>query len=247
MSCIENSKRYFLRGEFLVSKNKEKITESLRSEQRAKRRKTNLILNSLIVVVLLLIVIVSVNIFGKDDGKKVEKNTEQTVASTVKEESNKDDEQSQASDGDKEDAVDEEDSNTEEQDLDEEEGQSEEEVTEDGTEIEDAPIVTEGGTSPNVNKTIKNPGWEPVGTSQTEPAQDYNRSGVDWNEQVQAVSHATGFDQGKGDILVRLENNGPKKSAATVIIKETNKKYRVYLEWVDGKGWKPALVEERAN
>ena len=33
---------------------------------------------------------------------------------------------------------------------------------------------------------------------------------------MRAISSATGFDQGKGDILIKIGNNGPKKSTATV-------------------------------
>ncbi len=213
-----------------MKNNKDKITESLRSQQRAKRRKTNLILNSLIGVVLLLIVIVSVTIFGKDD-----RSPEQTVANTVNEESDTDDQKSKASDQVEKKSSDAKEENTKEKDLNKEDNQDEEEVIDGETEIDDEQVVG------------SNPEWEPVGTTQIEPAQDYDRNGVDWNEQLQAVSHATGFDQSKGDTLVRLGNNGPKKSKATVVIKETNTKYQVYIEWTDGEGWKPVLVEEVTN
>ena len=49
------------------------------------------------------------------------------------------------------------------------------------------------------------------------------------------------------DTLIKIGNNGPKKSTATVLIKETNQKFRVNIEWIDGEGWKPALVEEVNN
>jgi len=238
---------YFLfeRGELVLKNDKELQTEKSRSNQRAKRRKTNLVLNSLIIVVLLLIVIVSVNIFGKDDKTEAENKSEETVASTADVESETDKQSEKANKEEKDSS--EEDENEADEDEKDEQEQSDQDVIEEGAAINDEQIVTDGGSDPNASKTIVNPSWQPVETSQAEPAQDYKKGSVDWNEQIQAISYATGFNEGKGDELHRLENNGPKKSAATVFIKETNKKYRVYLEWTDGQGWKPALVEELSN
>jgi cobalamin biosynthesis protein CobT len=216
---------------------KDSLSENSRLHQRVKRKKANVVLNSLIIVVLLLIVIVSINIFGKDDKSIAESNEEQTAASTVEKDSETDEQtenegQTDTSDRDQEDASDKDKSSDENQSEQDENINDEEQVE------------SEEESNTDENETIENPDWESVGTSQIEPAQDYVKGGVDWNEQIRAVSSATGFDQGKGDTLIKLENNGPKKSAATVLIKETDQQYRVYLEWVDGEGWKPALVEE---
>ncbi|WP_428909209.1 YrrS family protein [Niallia sp. Krafla_26] len=225
-----------------MKKDRDHLTDSSRSELRAKRRKTNVILNSLIVIVLLLIVIVSVNIFGKDDKTVANNSPEQTVAGTVEkseqEEQKEKDQSKESANRDDE----------EEQTVDQNEDLNEDNEANEADEAGalDEEQVIEGGSNPNVKKTIKNPAWEPVESSQVEPAQDYKKNGVDWNEQIQAISNATGFDQSK-DTLIKLENNGPRKSAATILIKETNTKYRVYIEWAEGQGWKPVLVEEMAN
>jgi cobalamin biosynthesis protein CobT len=210
---------------------KDSLSENSRLQQRVKRKKANVVLNSLIIVVLLLIVIVSINIFGKDDKSIAESNEEQTVASTVEKDSGTD-EQTDTSDRDQEDA------SVNDKSSDEKQSEQDENIN------DEEEVESEDESNTDENETTENPDWESVGTSQIEPAQDYVKGGVDWNEQIRAVSSATGFDQGKGDTLIKLENNGPKKSAATVLIKETNQQYRVYLEWVDGEGWKPALVEE---
>jgi hypothetical protein len=210
---------------------KDSLSENSRLQQRVKRKKANVVLNSLIIVVLLLIVIVSINIFGKDDKSIAESNEEQTVASTVEKDSGTD-EQTDTSDRDQEDP------SVNDKSSDEKQSEQDENIN------DEEQVESEDESDTDENETIENPDWESVGTSQIEPAQDYVKGGVDWNEQIRAVSSATGFDQGKGDTLIKLENNGPKKSAATVLIKETNQQYRVYLEWVDGEGWKPALVEE---
>jgi cobalamin biosynthesis protein CobT len=210
---------------------KDSLSENSRLQQRVKRKKANVVLNSLIIVVLLLIVIVSINIFGKDDKSIAESNEEQTVASTVEKDSGTD-KQTDTSDRDQEDA------SVNDKSSDEKQSEQDENIN------DEEEVESEDESNTDENETTENPDWESVGTSQIEPAQDYVKGGVDWNEQIRAVSSATGFDQGKGDTLIKLENNGPKKSAATVLIKETNQQYRVYLEWVDGEGWKPALVEE---
>jgi len=60
---------------------------------------------------------------------------------------------------------------------------------------------------------------------------------------VQAISYATGIDESNMTIHF-LGNNGESKSVGTVQAKDTKQKYRVYIEWVDEKGWRPTLVEE---
>ena len=63
---------------------------------------------------------------------------------------------------------------------------------------------------------------------------------------VQAITYGTGIEESNMTI-VYLGNNGPNKSVGTVKQKDTGQEYRVYIEWVDEKGWKPTLIEELAN
>jgi Domain of unknown function (DUF1510) len=42
----------------------------------------------------------------------------------------------------------------------------------------------------------------------------------------------------------RSTTNG---SIGTVASKDNQQKYKVYLQWVDGQGWKPTKVEELAE
>ena len=213
-----------------MKQDKDPLSENSRLNQRVKRKKANVILNSLIIVVLLLIVIVSINIFGKDDKSIAESNGEQTVSSTVEKDSKTKGETGNTNRDQKESAVN--DDSSDENQNEQDEKIDEEELVE-----------SEDESDMDENESIENPDWDSVGTSQTEPAQDYVKGSVDWNEQMRAISSATGFDQGK-DTLLQIGNNGPKKSTATVLIKETNQKFRVNIEWIDGEGWKPALVEE---
>ncbi|MGP7816896.1 DUF1510 family protein [Niallia sp. 01092] len=200
-----------------------------RSEQRLKRRKTNLILNSLIGIVLLLIVFVSYSIFHTNDSKNADKPNKNNVKT---EQTNKDDKvEAETVNGN---------ANGSDKTADEETM-----AEEDEEKTDDEAIVTEGGSDSNVVKTIENPAWEPVGTTQTgEHAASYS-SGADWDEQEKALAYGTGLDE--SDMVVWFlgnNNKDPQKSIGTVSSKDKSKKYRVYIEWVDGKGWKPTKVEE---
>ncbi|UTI41821.1 YrrS family protein [Niallia sp. RD1] len=194
-----------------------------RYQQRSKRKKTNFILNGLIIVVILLIVFVSYSIFHTNDEKNADKNKDSDTKT------------GQQASGDKETAS----STTGSDNTDENTTTEEEEESEDGE------VVTEGGSDSNVIKTIENSSWRPVGTTQTgEHVASYSE-GVDWNEQIKALSYATGLDNGNMTLWFLGNNNqDPHKSIGTVSSKDKSEKYRVYIEWVDGSGWKPTKVEE---
>ncbi|MBQ6447957.1 YrrS family protein [Cytobacillus oceanisediminis] len=196
-----------------------------RYQQRSKRKKTNFILNGLIIVVILLIVFVSYSIFHTNDEKNADKNKDSDTKT------------GQQASGDKETA-----SSTTGSDNTDENTTTEEEEEE---ESEDGEVVTEGGSDSNVIKTIENSSWQPVGTTQTgEHVASYSE-GVDWNEQIKALSYATGLDSGNMTLWFLGNNNqDPHKSIGTVSSKDKSAKYRVYIEWVDGSGWKPTKVEE---
>ncbi|WP_026583782.1 YrrS family protein [Bacillus sp. J33] len=212
--------------------------------KREKRKKTNIILNSLIALVILLIIVVSGRIFlggNNDDELRAEEQTASENA--VREKDNKSD--SQPDDQEKE--------NEEEAEKDKEEAEKEKEAEEKEKEAkeqeaeeeteENEEVVTEGGSSPDVEKTIENPSWKPVGTSQSgEHTAVYDQNAVDWKEMLQAISYATGVDQNNMTVWF-LGNNGPNKSVGTISTKDQSEKYRVYIDWVDGQGWKPVKVE----
>ncbi|WP_262421775.1 hypothetical protein [Bacillus aquiflavi] len=64
----------------------DEFNDRSRSEQRAKRRKTNIILNSLIIAVLILIIIVAVSIFSSGDKEQVKTDDKKTVEKSEKNE-----------------------------------------------------------------------------------------------------------------------------------------------------------------
>ncbi|WP_077214059.1 YrrS family protein [Bacillus dakarensis] len=220
--------------------------EKSRYNQRSKKRKTNLILNSLIGVVLLLIVVVSATIFlgGNDEQAATEVPNKAEKQETADQEEKEQEEQK--SDG-QEEEVEEDPVLDEKPDEDLAENETEEDQA-DGQEEELDPedtsgqVVKQGGSSPEVIRTIINPDWKPVGTVQEgEHVNVYD--GVDWDEMVRAISYATGIEKDNMTIYF-LGNNGHNKSVGTVYPKNKEVIYRVYIEWVDNQGWKPTMVEE---
>jgi cytoskeletal protein RodZ len=217
------------------------LNEGARSRTRAKRRKTNLILNTLIVVVILLIVFVSVNIFfsndeGAADNSNATAENEKDAASSGKQD-NKDNNGSENAD---------EDNNGEKTEQSDEgsEDDSESGEPEDSEDLGD-PVVTEGGSDANVKQTIENPGWQPVGTTQSgEHAPVFDQNSVDWQEMTLAYSYATGIDKNNMTVWWNENNGAPNTAVGTVSAKGSEQTYRVSIEWVEGQGWKPVKVEE---
>ncbi|MGD6876494.1 DUF1510 family protein [Bacillus infantis] len=222
--------------------NFEESNGSSRSGKRAKRRKTNIILNTLIGVVLLLIIIVSAAIFlGGNDDEAAEQAPASEEADPENNDKDNDNNTTDETAGQKEETDQAEDSAQDGGDAENPDEDNGEEAEGD-QDIEEDAEVTDGGSAPDVEKTIVNPSWQPVGTSQTgEHTAVYE--GVDWNEMVQAITYATGIPESNMTIWF-LGNNGPNQSVGTVSTKDQQEKYRVYIEWVDGQGWKPVKMEE---
>jgi cytoskeletal protein RodZ len=204
-----------------------------RSGYRAKRKKTNLVLNSLIVIVLLLIIFVAYTIFSAGSDKAATKK-ETPITKTVK--------HTKPKSNDKKDTQKDEGS----ADQNSSDNQSSEETTAPAETDQSQAVVTDGGSSSNVVKTVENPAWKPVGTSQTGPhTPTYDDKSVDWQEMLNAISYATGLEQ--GNMIVQFlgrDKTTTNASIGTVSSKDKQQKYKVYIKWVDGQGWQPTKVEE---
>ncbi|MFL6560901.1 MAG: YrrS family protein, partial [Bacillus sp. (in: firmicutes)] len=146
------------------------------------------------------------------------------------------------------------DTTTAEDELSDETSTSEDSTTtEDASAPEDADesqdVVTEGDGNSNVQTETENPSWQPVGTSQTgEHTAVYDKSSVDWQEMLNAISYATGLDQSNMTVYwLGRDKSTTNGSFGTVASKDNQQKYNVYLQWVDGQGWKPTKVEKLAE
>ncbi|MGA5690959.1 YrrS family protein [Cytobacillus pseudoceanisediminis] len=208
--------------------------------KREKRKKTNIILNSLIAFVIVLIIVVSAKIFFGGNNDQAVPADEQTASESKQKESNQED---QDNDIEQDKSKDKEKADKESDKEDKEDKEAEENEAEDESEEDKEQVVTEGGSGPDVEKTIENPAWKPVGTSQSgEHTAVYDQNHVDWQEMLSAISYATGIEQGNMTVWF-LGNNGPNSSVGTISTKDQSEKYRVYIDWVDGEGWKPSKVE----
>jgi cytoskeletal protein RodZ len=212
-----------------------------RSGYRAKRKKTNIILNSLIVIVLALIFFVAYTIFLSGDDKAAPKKEDtKTAANQASEKEDKDTEKNDAARETVEDT---------ETDTEENADEESEEASAPEQEDDSQAVITEGNGTTNVVRTIENPAWKPVGTVQTgEHTPVYDESHVDWQEMQKAISYATGLEESNMTLywLGRDKTTGT-GSFSTVASKDKQQKFNVYLEWVDGEGWKPVKVEELSS
>lgn len=225
------------------------FTSNSRSGNRAKRKKTNIVLNGLIIVVLLLIIFVAYNIFATGNDNASPKNdttkTEQKATEQKDTEQKETEEVTSNGDDNVTDSAAEEDEQSEETST-----QENSETPDDATVPEDADksqeVVTEGDGTNNVVRVTENPSWQPVGTSQTgEHTAVYDQSSVDWQEMLNAISYATGLDKGNMTVYwLGRDKSTTNGSFSTVASKDNQQKYNVYLQWVDGQGWKPTKVEE---
>lgn len=96
---------------------------------------------------------------------------------------------------------------------------------------------------PNVIRAVVGE-WEPVGTSQSEPHfTNYDDGSTDRLEIKNAVSQASGVAE--NDMIENwIGNNGEQKVTATVTQTSTGKVFKVYLSWIEKKGWQATRVEE---
>jgi cytoskeletal protein RodZ len=229
------------------------LNSNSRSGYRTKRKKTNIVLNSLIIVVLLLIIFVAYNIFatGNDNASPKEESTKTEQKATENKETTDQKEAEEATATDDENLTE---STAEEEELSEDATTPEDSsTTEDETTPEDADdsqaVVTEGDGNSNVIKSTENPAWQPAGTSQTgEHTAVYDQSSVDWQEMLNAISYATGLDKSNMTVYwLGRDKSTENGSFSTVASKDKQQKFNVYLQWVDGQGWKPTKVEELAE
>ena len=106
-------------------------------------------------------------------------------------------------------------------------------------------VKVEGSGDANVVNTYISESWKPIGTEQTGVhTTSYEKGSTDWNEMTKAIAYGAGIDE--ASIHLWWLNNGgtPNTAVGTVSAGDNPQSFRVYIEWVDGEGWKPTKVEE---
>ncbi|WP_242269069.1 YrrS family protein [Bacillus cereus group sp. BfR-BA-01352] len=88
-----------------------------------------------------------------------------------------------------------------------------------------------------------NSSWKPIGTKQgAKPEMKFKEGTVDWNEMKKAISYAIDVPESQL-IFDFIGNNGNNKAYGNVRDKQSNKKYKVDIDWVENQGWKPSSVQ----
>ncbi|WP_078428946.1 YrrS family protein [Alkalihalobacterium alkalinitrilicum] len=197
---------------------------STRYEQRKKRR-LNRLLNVAIGVVAILIIYFAIQLFfssgseeaiaDHDQEEQQEEHNEENTEQLIEENTDIDSAQDETSKNE----IENEELREEDEEEDEEEG---------------------------FNDEVRPGDWQPIGTVQSEPfeleSQHFSKDHVNWKEMTHAIQYATGLDD---DITIwRIENGGNPQSAVGTVSGRDNKHtpYRVRIEWVPERGWKPVEV-----
>lgn len=152
--------------------------------------------------------------------------------------------------------------NTEEEETETVEGQGNESTTEDPTSDEDLTSIEQGASDnesenaevdivvvssddPNVIEAIENPQWDVTPTQQTgEHISAYQEGHRDYEEKLLTFRNVVNLDE-NNIIYWSVKNNGSTSTSVGVVsTMDKSEMYRVYIEWIDGKGWKPVRLEK---
>ncbi|PFR47877.1 YrrS family protein [Bacillus cereus] len=88
-----------------------------------------------------------------------------------------------------------------------------------------------------------NSSWKPIGTEQgAKPEMKFKEGTVDWSEMKKAISYAVDVPESQL-IFDFIGNNGNNKAYGNVRDRQSNKKYKVDIDWVENQGWKPVSVQ----
>ncbi|MDN3449229.1 YrrS family protein [Planococcus sp. APC 3906] len=220
-----------------------RLNKKNRSNPVMDKNRSNSVLNMMIGLVFTLILITGAFIFLDKEEGSIEQPESVKIASEaeLEEGSTADEPEGEpAGSGTEADSEEEVEKETEETPADKE---AEPEETKEGK-VTGGTITKEDSNDPVVEETIINTSWEPVGTKQKgEHVSVYEKGSADWNEKIKAISYATGLAADDMYIMMIKNGGGPQKSIGVVQSKDQSKKYRVHMEWVDGKGWSPVKLD----
>ena len=200
--------------------------------EQSKKKRANFLLNMAIAIVTILIIVIGGKIiFDKEEPKD-----------QVAEEQKQEDKEQKKTETSEKNAENNEQTN-EQTNEDESENDLEIETEE---QAEEAGTIVQNSNDPNVQQVIIDPNWKPIGTVQTgEHVTTYDQNSVDWQEMEKALAYGANIPH-ENMVVWWLENGGsPELAVGTISTNDNHEQaYRVYIEWVDGQGWKPIKVEQ---
>ncbi len=221
-----------------------------RTGRKKRRNRSNRILNLLIGIVVLLIIVVATSIIFQ--GGEDQADEDAVADQTVTEDNANTEEQAPTGNANTEEqaptgnATDEhdEDGNDPQLENDPEMGNEENRQPEEDNTHSPGTVTIVPSEDEVIAETVINTSWQPIGTTQTgEHISTYDGKSVDWEEKKKALAYATGLPY-NSMIFWKIKNGGgPQQSVGIVSSRDNKEKYRVYLEWVDDKGWKPVKMD----
>ncbi|MHC8517125.1 YrrS family protein [Sporosarcina sp. ITBMC105] len=216
-----------------------------RINRKKRHNKSNRFLNIMIGIVVVLILIVGATLItgGKDKGKKDDHASEEVTTDKQTNDSSTDEGAEADDETSRQDEDDETDGTSEDSALEDEEDSAGSTEEEQDTEAGSVTIVPNDDAI--IEETVVNTAWEPIGTEQSGAhTSKYDGNSVDWNEKKKAIAYATGIPENEL-IYWKIKNGGSlQKSIGIVSTKDKQQKYRVYLEWIYGAGWKPVKMDK---
>lgn len=209
---------------------------SSRANYRAKRKKTNLVLNGLIGIVLLLIVFVAYSIFlSGNDKTAANKDGQTTAAKTTTEKKSVNKTKNDTSSDAK---------NTTTQNSSKE--KNNQVVGDQANTAASSSTSKDNQTNSDQQQTVNGPDANTTApASSTQHVTSYDSNSQDWQQMLQTMSSAAGIDQGNMTVwFLGSDKSTPGGSVGTISAKDNSgQKFRVYLQW-DGQGYKATKVEQ---
>lgn len=214
-----------------------------RANKFEKRRKNTKRLTYLVIAAIVLVVVLIFILFlsggedKKEDSKSPTENTEETEKQDPDDEDEAEDEFIKNDDESEEEKSDEKNDENKESKDDEDKDEDKDEDNDN----DDVKTKSVKSSDDNVAEAFTG-NWKPIGTEQSGPhTVNYDDGSQDRKEMEEAATVATGID----DMTVWwLSRAGDQKVEATISNnKDQSEIYRVNMEWVDEKGWKPTKVE----
>lgn len=223
-----------------------------RHKIRRKNKKLDRILNYLIALVSILIVISAFIIFYDADGQ-VNKKEQATNSQSEQQQSTAEDKQPNDEEEptvDTSNAEQQEDASTNDTSTDVDEQQQSNETNKTKEENEAAntassnEVTVSTSSDPLVEKVLVDATWQPTPTTQTGPhLSSYDEKSPDWQEKISTLLTTAGLTEEQAIVWSVKNNGGPQTAIGVISSKDKQQKYRIFIEWVDNKGWKPVKME----